>query len=259
MLQDSTNDPQKILAALQPQRFTAAIQDTESAHMVMEAQKFREQMSRDYCKFCACEAYGSTTDSPQCSGATGRLTATLLSVGERSMYLDQDFLLGLKELVKATASMPTGKAIIFVSDGFNRFPGRELYAIMDGYGPKNRLFQFNPRDAEPPLQAVLKLAAASNVRFYTIDSRGLYAAASLGSSSFDASNGGICSLEKVRPEPDDRRSRRYRRSIATGAPNRREHSLKMTMTYSKASSVPSLIRASTTCSRIPPYSTSGSG
>ena len=84
------------------------------------------------------------------------------------------------------------RTIILISDGFNRFPGRELYGIMDGFGPStNRMIQFNPHDQEAPLQVVLKLAVQYNVKFYTIDSRGLYAAASLGSNSFDASNGAV--------------------------------------------------------------------
>ncbi len=133
---------------------------------------------------------GTRTDGPGCAGAAGRVKGVLLSVGQRTEYLDQDFLRGLNELVKATASMPTMRTVILISGGFNRYPGRELYAIMDGFGPStNRMLQFNRGDNEPPLQRVLKLAVQYNVKFYTIDSRGLYAAASLGSSSFDASNG----------------------------------------------------------------------
>jgi VWFA-related protein len=190
VLQDSTRDSAKILEAVQSKQFQKTVQDSEAINMVRDAQNFRNQMKDDYCRHCACEAFGTRTDGPGCAGAAGRIQGTLLGVGQRTEFLDQDFLRGLNELVKATASMPTMRTIILISDGFNRFPGRELYAIMDGFGPStNRMLQVNPADNEPPLQSVLKLAVQYNVRFYTIDSRGLYAAASLGSSSFDASNG----------------------------------------------------------------------
>jgi VWFA-related protein len=86
--------------------------------------------------------------------------------------------------------MPTSHTIVFISDGFNRFAGRELYTIMDGYGPRDRSFQFNPRDTADPLQSVLKLAVRYDVKFYTLDSRGLYAAASIAGNPFDASSSG---------------------------------------------------------------------
>jgi VWFA-related protein len=192
VVQDSTRDSAKILEAVGSKQFQKMIQDSEAINMVRDAQNFRNQMKDDYCKHCACEAFGTRTDSPGCAGAAGRVQGTLLGVGQRTEFLDLDFLRGLNELVKATASMPTMRTIILLSDGFNRYPGRELYAIMDGFGPStNRMLQFNPGDAEPPLQKVLKLAVQYNVKFYTIDSRGLYAAASLGSSSFDASNGAV--------------------------------------------------------------------
>jgi VWFA-related protein len=58
---------------------------------------------------------------------------------------------------------------------------------MDGFGPKDRSFEFNPRDTHDGLQSVLKLAVRYDIRFYTLDSRGLYTMASLGGSTFDAS------------------------------------------------------------------------
>ena len=190
--------------------------------------------------------YGTRTDSPGCAGAAGRAQGTLLSVGQRTEYLDRDFLRGLNELVKATASMPTMRTIILISDGFNRFPGRELYGIMDGFGPStNRMIQFNPHDQEAPLQVVLKLAVQYNVKFYTIDSRGLYAAASLGSNSFDASNGAVIP-ERVDqgqmtvPARTPMLSFNWHMILA-------ERSLKTTMTSSREFSAPSLIPVNITC------------
>ncbi len=189
VIQDSTRDPAAVLAALQNKKLLKTIRESEAAGVARDMQQFRELM-REYCSKCACESTGTTTDSPACSGVKSRTQLQLLSAGERTASLDQDFLRGLIELVKATASMPTSRTIVFISDGFNRAPGRELYAIMEGYGPKDRSFQFNPRDTGGFLQSVLKLAVRYDVKFYTLDSRGLYADASIDGGSFDAGTGG---------------------------------------------------------------------
>src|SRR5260370_38621959 len=84
--------------------------------------------------------------------------------------------------------MPTSRTIIFISDGFNRFSGRELYSLLMGYGLGDGSFQFPPLDTQPELEAVLKVATKQGVRFYTIDSRGLYTPASVPGSGFDASS-----------------------------------------------------------------------
>ena len=187
---DSTRDPSAVLAAVKSKKFLDVIQDSEAASLARDKIQFYDVMG-GYCAVCACDSTGSTTDQPGCSFAKGRLQLFLESSRERTSILDQNFLRGLTELVRATASMPTTHTILFISDGFSRFPGRELYAIMDGYGPKDRSFQFNPSDSEDPLKSALKLAVRSNVKFYTLDSRGLYAAASLDGNQFDASVGGI--------------------------------------------------------------------
>jgi VWFA-related protein len=196
VIQDSTRDPAAVLSAIQSKKLLATIADSEAAGMARDMQQFRAFMKNVYCAQCACESVGSTTDSPGCLTAKAGARGQLLSAGERTAYLDQNFLRGLNELVKATAGMPTSRTIVFISDGFNRFPGRELYAIMDGFGPKDRSFEFNPRNTGDFLQSVLKLAVRYDVKFYTLDSRGLYTQASIAGSSFDASSGGIIQ-EKV--------------------------------------------------------------
>jgi VWFA-related protein len=50
------------------------------------------------------------------------------------------------------------------------------------------MFTFNPRDTRRELEATLKIATKSNVKFYTLDSRGLYSEASLPGSGFSAAN-----------------------------------------------------------------------
>jgi len=187
VVQDSTRDPEKIFAAIKSKNFLTTIHESEAASTAAEIQQFTYIMRDDYCSKCACEAVGTTTDGPTCSGAKSRVQLFLNSFGERNAVLDQNFLLALRNLVGAIATMPTTRTVVFISDGFNRFPGRELYSVMDGFGPKDRSFEFNPRDTSDGLQSVLKLAVRYDVKFYTLDSRGLYTMASLGGSTFDAS------------------------------------------------------------------------
>jgi VWFA-related protein len=123
--------------------------------------------------------------SPSCPAVKGQVQEFLFSFGQREAILDQNFLDHLDQIVDAIARIPTYRTVIFLSDGFNRFPGRELYALMNGYGPKDHSFRFNPRDIQPYLDKVLQVAERYDVRFYTLDSRGLYAPGSIASTSID--------------------------------------------------------------------------
>ena len=86
--------------------------------------------------------------------------------------------------------MPTKRTILFVSGGFNRFPGQEFSNILQAYSVGDLNLKFNPRDLQPQLNAILKLAVSYNIRFYTIDSRGLYTHATVAGSGWDASSHG---------------------------------------------------------------------
>lgn len=186
VIQDSTRDPATILAAIAGKNFMKTINETESANMADDVQQFTYFMRDYYCTHCACEAF-NTPDSPGCADAQARLQGYLLRSGERTRILDQNFYHALRQVVAGIGRMPTARTVVFISDGFNRFPGRELYSVMSGFAPKDHRFESNPRDTNDYLQNVLRIAINENVRFYTIDSRGLYTGASLGGGTFDAS------------------------------------------------------------------------
>lgn len=183
---DSTRDPAAILAAIASKKFLKTITDTESVKLANDIQEFTYFMRDYYCTSCACDAF-NTPERPGCPVMQARLQGYLFRSGERIRMLDQNFYQALRQLVTATATMPTTRTILFISDGFNRFPGRELYSVMAGFAPKDHRFEFNPMDTNNQLQVVLKTAVNQDVRFYTIDSRGLYTGASLGGNTFDAS------------------------------------------------------------------------
>lgn len=189
VVQDSTRDVREALAAVRTSRFSNLILDSAANNLAIAADQFTALM-RQYCSFCLCESAGQTggKEMGECSGSKVRVEAFLNSFAERTFPLNQDFLRQLSEVVKATATMPTSRTVILISDGFNRFSGRELYAILLGFGPRDRSFEFNSRDTQPELDAILKVATKNNVKFYTIDSRGLYTAGSVPGSGFDASS-----------------------------------------------------------------------
>ena len=190
MLQDSTRDPAAVLAALRKDAFLSSIQDSEASKTNTEAFNFTELVKK-YCSACGCTNYPLSRDqAPACNSRTSMVQNALISFAERSSALTEQFLDGLQRLVVATSTMPTLRTIILISDGYNRFPGRELDGIVASFGPRNRHFEFNPRDTEPRLQAILRLAVNGNIRFYTLDSRGVYTQSSLaGGGGFDASQG----------------------------------------------------------------------
>jgi VWFA-related protein len=187
VVQDSTRDASAILAAIRSNAFSKNLLDSESANLAATADQFAALM-RAYCSYCGCLSAGSDADLPQCPDAKGRVQAFLNSYSERAYILNEQFLRELRKIVEAIATMPTSRTIVFLSDGFNRYPGRELYAILLGYGPKDRSFEFNPRNIQPELDAILKFATAKDVKFYTIDSRGLYTTGAAPGSGFDASS-----------------------------------------------------------------------
>ncbi len=102
----------------------------------------------------------------RCPVLKSQVKATLFSFSERAFLLNRNFLEQLAQLVSATSSMLTKRTILFISDGFNRFPGQELYSILRGYGVNDPTFKFDPRDLRPRLDGILKLALRYDVRLH---------------------------------------------------------------------------------------------
>lgn len=190
VVHDSTQDASAIAAAVRGKEFQKMIQQSEAASTAVAVQQFAGLM-RSYCSACACEGNGAANSGgelAECSSFKARVQGALLAFGERTYALNQDFLRRLNEVVKATAAMPTTRTVIFISDGFNRFPGQELYSVLQSFSPKDHSFQFNPRDNGPELEAILKMATRHDVKFYTLDSRGLYSATFAAGNTFNASS-----------------------------------------------------------------------
>ena len=190
VVQDSTPDPALILSALRSQQFQKSILQSETNNTSVEVSQFTGLVGA-YCAACGCQGITPSGEAQlACPQLTARVRSTLIRVPERNDVLDQGFLQQLKRLVNAMASMPTARTVIFLSDGFNRFPGQELYGIFQAAMPNERSFAVNPRDTHSEFDAILRIAVRYDVKFYTLDSRGLYTNNSFAGSSLDVSNWG---------------------------------------------------------------------
>lgn len=191
VVQDFTPDPGSVLSALRSRQLQKSILQSESSNLGFETGRFTELVT-SYCKSCDCVTVPQEPEQvPLCAARTAEVRAFLTRTGERAFVLDENFLQQLKAIVETVSSMPKARTIIFISDGFNRSSGQEFYSIFQGFIPKTRAnFSLNPRDTQSELEAILRIAVRCDVKFYTLDSRGLYTTASFAGSSLDVSHWG---------------------------------------------------------------------
>jgi len=197
MLHDSTRNPSELLAAVQDKRIAKAIQGSEAGNAAFARQQFLGLMRR-YCGLCGCPLYAE--EAPGCPGARANVQMFFQSNENRTLMMNERFLAGLNRLVAAIASMPTTRTIVFISDGFERAPGNELYAMVQAFGARDSTLSLTPVDTQNLLDKVIRLAIQNNVLFYTLDSRGLYTLASIDGSTLDASTGGASSVQMDRSQ-----------------------------------------------------------
>jgi VWFA-related protein len=187
---DSTRDPGVIFSALGSKNLLKAILDSGAVDVARQADEFSRTVGL-WCSACDCTSSTVDMKNPECPTFNARVRAMLFSFSERTAFVDRNFLRQLLSIVHAISSMPTQRTVIFLSDGFSRFPGEELYSILRAYRVNDPSLKFNGRDTQSDLDQVLQVAVRYNVRFYTIDSRGLYTYAAASGSGQDASSGGV--------------------------------------------------------------------
>jgi VWFA-related protein len=172
---DSNRDPQTILAAIDSKALLKTILDSEARNIATETDRFANLVGA-WCGSCPCTNQYMDMKDMGCPGLKAQVKSEVLSFPERAAILNRNFLQQLSELVHAMASMPTRRTVIFFSDGFNRFAGQEFYDILRAFGANDASLKFNPRDLQPQLDSILKLAMRWDVRFlYSRFARTLYA------------------------------------------------------------------------------------
>jgi VWFA-related protein len=186
---DSTRDPAAVLAALDDKALWKTLRDSEASNLALDTDRF-VQMVAAWCAGCACSNPRLDMNNMGCPALKGQVQAAVFNFAERAANLNTGFLDEISQLVTATASIPTKRTILFVSDGFNRFPGQEFYNVLQAYNVGDLNLKFNPRDLQPQLDAILKRSVRYDIRFYTIDSRGVYTSSTVAGSGWDASSHG---------------------------------------------------------------------
>jgi VWFA-related protein len=189
LLLQATTDSKAVLSALRDKAFTQAIRDSETSRVGDEAQQLTELMKK-YCVACGCTTFPKLrTEEAHCNARRPLVQAFLDASSERNWDLTTIFLNALRAITEAAATLPTATTVLLLSDGYSRFPGRELYGIVSAFEPEQP-FPANTRDTGSQLERIVRVAVQHNIRFYTVDSRGVYTQASLaGGGGFDASRG----------------------------------------------------------------------
>ena len=193
VLQDFTRDPEAVLAALGNKQTTKAILSSEASHLLAQEIQFLQ----DFGHWCGAQ----TGDFPQVQAPTPKGSSKGLKQGatsagpsepcghigmeklqsEANAYarerdvLTRTFLQDLRNLTEQLSSMPGRRVVVMASDGFNLQPGRELFEIFAAATGTPSMLLRAPTDyVTDEMNAIVSLATAKNVTFYTIDSRGLY-------------------------------------------------------------------------------------
>jgi VWFA-related protein len=163
-----------VLSALTGKNFQRSVVDSESSDIVFQADILRKMLM-------------GQLPIPMLD-LKHQVEMFINSRAERTAILTRNFQQELKNIIDATASMPTRRTIVLISDGFNLAPGRELVGIARAYFTEDPEFRFTERDAQPQLDELLRTAQKNNVVVYAIDSHGLSPPASTGLG--DASHSG---------------------------------------------------------------------
>jgi VWFA-related protein len=190
VVQDLTTDSSAVLDAVGSKELTRAILQSEATNMKHQANQLT-MMLLDYCQSCPCNgaaaATGRTSTGGEnvCEGKLQQIEMWAGATAEERSALTRAFLQNLRLLVDRIGQTPGKRTIVFVSDGFNTHPGRDLFGLIAAYTRNYSVLMNNSiNDAEPQIQDILRVAWAHDVAFYTLDSRGLTGP---GGGSFDAS------------------------------------------------------------------------
>lgn len=180
VVQNLTQDPAMILAALGSKELTKSIEQSETSNLASQESELSQALS-GYCQQCPCA--GMTSPTTRTSGGSGQicdgkrqsLEMWAQSAAREQNALTRDFLRNLGGLAGKLAELPGKRILILISDGFNLRPGGNLFGMLSAYfQDPSELANHAIDNLEPQIQQILRLATAHDVTFYTLDSRGLY-------------------------------------------------------------------------------------
>jgi VWFA-related protein len=183
-LQETTADPEAVLRSIDSKSFQNLYHASQKSSGQAEMADFRRTLDEVR---VACD-----TGQRECSRKT-QLPAMANQIASEERVYTLSFLSQFQSVVKEFSHAPGRRTIIFISDGFQLVPGKEVFELLVAYFPEFQFAAVRTVDRMQELDPILHLAANSNIPIYTIDSRGLYTPP-----MFDASNSG--GSQRMMPE-----------------------------------------------------------
>ncbi len=180
ILVNLTRDPQKVLDAVDSKDF-------QKVFLASRSGSTREEM-RQYVRRLDEVRQACDQHMPDCEPGMRELPSRADAIERQERVVNSSFLDQLRNLVQQLARGRERRTIVMFSDGFQLLPGKEAYDLLAGYFESFRSLALRGLEPLQGLDSVTRMAANSNIPFYTIDSRGLYT-----SGFYDASGGGTAS------------------------------------------------------------------
>jgi VWFA-related protein len=199
VLRDFTRDPEAVLAALGNKQTMKAIQSSEASNLIKQETQLLQDLMHHGCStglqsaslagIQASTPSGSPKGSPKGSAKGTQQSNAAAEPSESCAFvlseanadarerdvLTRTFLGDLRNLTEQLSSMPGRRVVVMASDGFNLQPGRELFELLAAATSTPSILLRAPTDyVTNEMNAIVSLATARNVTFYTVDSRGLY-------------------------------------------------------------------------------------
>ena len=182
VIQNLTRDPKAVLAALENKKLNKAIASSEASNLAQQEIDLR-RMLEDKCR----QAGNPDTIEPKkkneapdpCGPVnTDSILIWANNAARERRMLTRNFLSDLRSLTEQLSRTPGRRVLVMASDGFNLQPGRQLFDMIATYTnrPQYALLDQSANLIEE-MRAIVTLATARNVTFYTLDSRGLSAPA----------------------------------------------------------------------------------
>lgn len=179
VLQNLTRDPEAIMAALGSEQTAKAILSSEASNLVEQEIELRQKLEQNCTDARAPTPRGSKqskTAAEPCGSVMEPILMEANADAEERDGLTRNFLQDLRNLTQQLSSMPGRRVVVMASDGFNLQPGRELFEMIVAFTNKPSMLLRAPTEyLTDEMKAIVNLATARNVTFYTLDSRGLYA------------------------------------------------------------------------------------
>jgi VWFA-related protein len=184
MVVNTTPDPAAVLAVLQSKKFQKIFLDGQQGGLRGEMERYQRDLNETR---SVCDLYAKTGEMlfrSKCETGKARVPTEAEQIAELDRTLTVGFLRQFRALVMQLARARDRRTIVLVSDGFQIVPGREAYDLLSAYFPEIRGYSQRATERmQSEFEPILQVAAKSNIKIDTIDSRGLY-----GQKAFDASS-----------------------------------------------------------------------